>query len=503
MANRLLTKSKFLIGLQCPKCLWIMFHEPEKIPEVDEKTQHIFDQGHMVGELAKKWFPEGIDIDAEDFNENIKTTKELLLKRKPLFEAGILSYNIFSRADALNPVENDEWDIIEVKSSTQVKEVNLYDVAFQKHCYELSGLKIRKCFLMHINNEYVRQGNIDYKQLFVMEEITNEVNKIGPDMKERLDTLFKVIDSEVCPNISIHPNCVNPYECALHDDCWGSLPEGNVFELVRGGKKSFELYGQRIVRIKDIPDGFKLTANQQIQKDCLKNGKCHINKDEISAFLNQLKYPLHFLDFETFNTVIPLFDGVRPYQNIPFQFSLHIQDAKDDKLKHTSFLADGTEDPRPKFLEELKKAIQENGSIIVYNQSFEMSRLKELADAFPDYLKWIESILPRFADLIVPFRKFYYYDPKQNGSSSIKNVLPALTGNGYDEMEISNGEDASLKFLYSTFGATDETKPGEEEIKKVRENLEKYCGLDTEGMVWILKEIEKAIDQENTLNKFF
>src|SRR3989338_7221346 len=161
----LLSKSKYLIGLQCPKYLWIAINKPEEIPEVDEATQHRFDQGHLVGGLAKKWFPKGIDIDSEDFKENIEKTKELLKQHKILFEAGILADNIYSRADILNPIGKEEWDIIEVKSATEVKDVNIHDISFQKHCYEKFGLKIRKCFLMCINNQYIRQGEIDPKEL--------------------------------------------------------------------------------------------------------------------------------------------------------------------------------------------------------------------------------------------------------------------------------------------------------------------------------------------------
>ncbi|MCK4922867.1 MAG: DUF2779 domain-containing protein, partial [Bacteroidales bacterium] len=213
----------------------------------------------------------------------------------------------------------------------------------------------------------------------------------------------------------------------------------------------------------------------------------------IKKFLDTLKHPLYFLDFETFNTAIPLYDGVRPYQQITFQFSLYVQDKPDGKLVHHSFLAEGKEDPRLMFLSSLQKVLGEKGSIIAYNQSFEIGRLKELAEAFTDYKKWIESILPRFIDLMVPFRKFYYYNPVQQGSASIKKVLPAITGKGYDDMEISEGGTASLEFLRITQGASDGTFPDNNEIKKVRENLEKYCALDTEGMVWIVNRLKELI----------
>jgi len=489
----LLTKSKYLLGLQCPKCLWVAINDKTKIPEPDESLQHIFDQGHLVGELAKKNFPGGIDIDAEDFIGNVDKTKELLKKRKTLFEAGIMIDNIYSRADVLKPVGKNEWDIIEVKSSTQVKEVNIHDVSFQKHCYKKYGLKIRKCFLMAINNQYVRQGPIDAKHLFVLHDITEEVNSAIIGIQERIEEMFKIISSDLAPDINIGKHCANPYPCSLTDDCWKFLPKNNVFNLYRGGKKSVELFESEVLEIKDIPEHFDLNEKQRIQLKCAKSGKCHINKEEINKFLEALEYPLYYLDFETYATAVPLYDGLRPYQPIPFQFSLHIQKSKGSKPEHYSFLAEGDKDPRKEFVSKLKEVLGDKGSIVVYNQSFEIGCLKELAKLFPEYEEWVESTVKRVVDLLVPFRSFHYHHPKQEGSASIKKVLPAVTGKSYDGMEIAQGDIASLRYLYITHGGVNgaEAKVKSEEVTKVRKDLEKYCKLDTEGMVWIVGKLEE------------
>lgn len=480
----LLTKSKYLVGLQCPRCLWVMLHEPERIPEVDAATQRLFDQGHEAGQLAKTWFPDGIDISEDDFMKNVEVTKELLKKHKPLFEAGIMADNLYSRADILNP-KKDMWDIIEVKSSTQIKPVHIQDVSFQKYIYEKANLKINKCFLMHINNQYVRKGKINPKQLFIIEDITEQVNQEINGISDRIKAILKAADNPKCPDIKISPSCNDPYECALHKECWDSMPKSNVFELYGSMKKGFELFDNGITNIQDIPDDFKLTTNQQIQKSCAKTGKPFIDKDKIKQFLDSLEYPLYFLDFETYNTAIPLHDNLRPYQQVPFQFSLHIQD-QNNKITHHEFLAEGKEDPRKAFLKALTAVLGNKGSIIVYNQSFEITRLKELADALPDYKKWVASVLTRITDLLLPFRNFYYYSPKQRGSASIKKVLPAVTGKSYDDLEISEGEMASIQYLSITYGEA--TK---EEMKKVRKQLLEYCCLDTEGMVWIINELKK------------
>jgi len=482
----MLSKSRYLNGLQCPRLLWIATNEPERIPEPDAATQHIFDQGHLVGELAKKLFPGGTDVPADDFMGNIAMTKDLLQQRKPLFEAGVLSGQIYSRADILNPVNDDEWDIIEVKSSTSIKDINYEDVSFQKICWEDARLKIRKCFLAYINNQYVRNGEINPEELFTIEDITDDVAAISEGIRDRISDMLKVISSPVCPEIDIGPHCSDPYDCPL-TECWDGLPEHNVFTLYYGGKKSHELYSSGILDIARIPVGYKLNDKQRIQCACVRNGKPYTDKEAIRQFLDELEYPLYYLDFETFGTAIPLFDGTRPYQNIPFQFSLHVQENPESEPKHYSFLAEGRQDPRPGLVASLGRLIGGNGSIIAYNKSFEEGVLNNLGASFPEYAGWTEDVVSRLIDLIVPFRSFHYYHPYQKGSASLKSVLPAVTGLSYEEMQIASGDNASLAFLTITF--EDMT---ENEVAEVRENLLTYCKQDTEGMVRII-EILKTI----------
>ncbi len=283
--------------------------------------------------------------------------------------------------------------------------------------------------------------------------------------------------SYICPNVTICKSCADPYNCPLEDDCWGFLPPSSVFDLSRGGKKSFELFANGIHSIKDIPEDFKLSDKQGIQHECERTGKIHVNKEKIKEFLDTLEKPAYYLDFETFSTAVPLFDGVKPYQQIPFQFSLHING------KHFEFLADGG-DPRAEFIKELQKVLGKDGSIVVYNQSFEKMILKQLAEKFPEYEEWVSSVFKRIVDLYAPFRNFYYYNPKQKGSASIKKVLPAVTGKDYSDLEIADGGTASVSYLHSVYGEC-------KEKIKIREDLLRYCELDTEGMIWIVEDLEK------------
>jgi hypothetical protein len=243
---------------------------------------------------------------------------------------------------------------------------------------------------------------------------------------------------------------------------------------------------QGIIDISSIPEDTKLNDKQQIQKDCVICGQPHIDTDEIKSFLKGLKYPLYFMDFETFATAVPIYNGTRPYQNIPFQFSLHVITKPGAMIEHYEFLAEGKDDPRPAFLAELKQDIGPKGNILVYYEAFEKSRLKELAKAFPEYQAWVDSIIGRIVDLNVPFRDFSYYHPQQLGSSSLKQVLPVLTDLTYDDLEIGEGTTASLKFMEAAFGNISEV-----ERQKIRANLLIYCGQDTEAMVRIIERLDE------------
>ena len=263
--------------------------------------------------------------------------------------------------------------------------------------------------------------------------------------------------------------------------------------MYRGGKKGIELYGNGVLAIKDIPVGFDLSDNQHIQKKCEETGEPYIEEKKIRSFIDDLEFPLYFLDFETYSVAVPLHDGTSPYQQIPFQFSLHVLKSMDSEPEHHSFLAEDSEDPRPAFLKALKKVIGDKGNVVVYNAPFENRILNELSRDFPKEGGWISAVQDRFVDLLIPFRKFYYYHPKQEGSASIKNVLPALTGKSYADLEVAGGEAANIQFLFMALGGTDGKKPSGEEVKKIRENLEKYCELDTEGMVDILRILQKIV----------
>jgi hypothetical protein len=474
-----LTKSNYMAGLQCPRLLWTQVHKPEEMPPTDLSTQYIFDQGHTVGELAKKLHPAGVDIPYESFMGNIERTRELLKWRQSLFEAGIMSGRLYARPDILVPVGVDEWDLIDVKSSAFVRHEHIADLSFQRHCCVQAGLKIRQTGVIHINNKYVKNGAIRPDELLFREDISEKVEATSAGTVDRITAVLAVMDAALCPDAEIGARCSEPHKCPL--DCRAALPKHNVFTLCYPGKKAPELYANGIVEIKDIPDDYRLNAKQEIQRLCVICGRPHIDKAAIGQFLATLKYPLYYLDFETVGPAVPLFDGTRPFQNTPFQFSLHVVTAEDAPPRHFSYLARRPDDFRLDFLNELRQVLGTEGSIVAYNRKFEEGILRELGQLFPEHADWIDKARARMVDLLEPFAQWHYYDPGQKGHASLKDVLPALTGRGYEALEISDGKVASIRFEKAVFGDTPQ-----DERDHVMVALEEYCGLDTDGMISIV-----------------
>jgi len=471
----ILSKSKYMLGLQCPLLLWTVFNEPAAVPEPDEAQQAVFDQGHEVGAWAKQRYPDGVEVAWGEFTATLEKTKTLVAARRTIFEASFLFENCYARADILVPV-GDEWDLIEVKSSTKVKEEHLDDVAFQRYVLEGNGVRVRSCHLLHINNEYVRHGDIDPHELFTTEDITEAVGQRSPLVPEKVADMWTVINGER-PRVAIGPHCNEPYACPLLATCW-DLPAHNVTELYRMGKKAFPLLDEGYERIVDVP-AEKLTEKQRIQQATVASGKRHLDVVQIKEWLSRMEYPLYHLDFETANPAIPLFDGTKPYQQVPFQFSLHIQQ-KDGSVEHIGFLWTELSDPRPALIEALK-VIKEKGTILAFNMGFEKGRIREMAEAFPEEKEFLSALVDRFDDLIIPFRNFWIYDTAQHGSCSIKAVLPALTTTSYDGLAINKGDQASREWLRAVKGAADK--------EEVFEALRTYCKQDTEAMVEVLEKL--------------
>jgi hypothetical protein len=496
--SKYLTKTRYVNGLVCSKWLWLEFNAPDKLPKPSESDQYRFDQGRQIGEYARQLFPGGILLEVGGSVETDRRSRALLEGRTPIFEAGFIHPGgaCYARADVLIPVGKDRWDVVEVKSGGSVKEEYLHDVAFQRYCYTGAGLNIRKCFLLLINTKYERSAVVDPAQLFQEEDVTNAVNLIEPTVQPSVEALLGVARSRLCPEFG-RGERFHEDEYGVHsdDNIWKEHPAADITDLCGGGKKILQLLESGVFRIRDIPQSVALTGRQRVQHAAHMAGRTHVDRKRISSYIGGLTYPLHFLDFETIYPAIPLFDGTRPFQQIPFQFSVHVVKAPGQKPRHHSFLSLGPKDPRQKLLKSLRRTIGLEGQLVAYNQSFEKSRLEELARFLPEHADWAREANTRFVDLMTPFRTLAYYNPAQRGSASLKAVLPALTGRSYDGLAIANGSQASLAFLYAAFGTGDGKRASPREVQEIRRALERYCGQDTEGMVWIVEKLTELANE--------
>ena len=491
-----LSKSSFGSGLQCHKRLWIEKKDRGLVPEPSLSQQAVFDQGHEVGCWSHRLFPDGIFLAGElDFKTHLEASMNALASRKPLFEPAFSIPGAYARADILVPVESGGWDLLEVKSSSnvwkdaaksQIKPVYLQDIAFQLYVYRQAGLDIRQSYLVFLNGAYVRQGDIDPERLFRRVDVTNQVETLLPSIPSLLAELSEMLQSPTTPEKEIGPHCFAPYECSLIAHCWRHVPTDSVFTLTHAGKKAWAWWNGGIIRVADLPPTEQYSSIQSIQITVERNQQPHLDVLAVQQFLEGLRYPLHFLDFETIMPGVPMFDGCRPYAQVPFQFSLHLQKSPGGELTHLEYLADGVGDPRPGLLQALQTSLGSEGSIVSYNSSFEISRLRELASQFPDHAAWINQGLIRFenADLLQPFRSFAVYYPDQHGSASIKAVLPAITDLSYDDLTIQEGGTASNQFLALLKGLVPAA-----EIANLRQNLLSYCERDTVAMVKLVEKL--------------
>jgi hypothetical protein len=490
----LLTKSKFISGRQCHKLFWYEIHKPDIFPGTGPELQKIFDQGHEVNDYARKLFPGGILL--KEKGDSISLAEEAKLffpRRKALFEASLIFEGNFARVDVLEPCGQDQWNLIEIKSTTSAKEVHYPDLAFQWELCERNGLGIARAYVLHLNKGYIRQGELDLDRLFQRTDVTDEVRNFKSHLSSDIKPLHEIMQQKEIPDIAIGAHCNDPYECPLKFICWKHVPPVSVMNLKSGGKKSFDLLAMGVKRLEEIPNSFSLSDKQQIQVNAHKANKTHLNPAALRGFLDRLEYPLSFLDFETFGLAVPPFDGCKPYQQIPFQYSLHIVEKPGGAPQHRSFLAKAGSDPRPDFLAALQQSLPKSGSIIAYNLSFEDQILKACAKYFPGHRKWIEALSTRYIDLLKPFRDLDYYDPGQAGSASLKDVLPALTGKSYEGLVIGEGGEASREFLRFWKGLVPP-----DEIAALRQNLLDYCCLDTAGMIDIVENLKVLVDGSNT-----
>ena len=492
-STHILSKSTFLKGLQCDKHLYLYKNNRELLDPISDMQQAIFSRGTDVGKIAQKLFPGGIDVSPNspmNYQKSLEQTELLMQKGSPvIYEAAFVYDEVLAAADIVVKEKNG-WCIYEVKSSTSVNEVHINDAAVQYWIISNLGFKVKDISIIYINNRYVRNGKLDLNSVFNIESIFDLVIERQDFVTEEIERQKKVLSQSKIPKVGIGMHCTDPYPCGFIGHCWKHLPKNSVFDISGMHlRKKFELYEQGYIKMKDLPNDAALNSNQQLQVDGVLHKKTIIDKEAIREFLGTIHYPIYFVDFESFQPPIPLYDNSKPYQQIPFQYSVHFKESVDSELNHFEFIGDPATDPRVPFIKNLLKVLGDVGDIVVYNKSFEMTRLKEIQRDHPKYIEKIESLFERFKDIMLPFQKKYYYTPEMEGSYSIKYVLPALVPElSYKNMDIADGGTASLAFE-SLINMDDFFK-----IEEIKKQLLEYCKLDTLAMVKILEKLEDTIN---------
>ncbi len=492
MEKHVLSKSTFVKGMQCHKALYLSKHHKALKSETSAAQEAIFAQGTSVGEIAQKLFPGGVDCTPEsyfDFRDSvIKTMDEIKKGTKVIYEAAFQFNGVLAALDVL-VLEEDGWKAYEVKSSTGITETYELDATIQYYAITNSGIDLKDISIVYINNEYVKDGLVDLKQLFAIESIKEKVLELLPGIPNKVALLKGVLKEKEIPKVDIGPHCNDPYDCDFAEHCWKHIPEYSVFDIANLREpKKFELYQMGSIKLDEIPVDYKLNENQWMQVNCELNNETVIDKKKIKEYIIDLQYPLYFMDFETFMTAIPVFDGSRPYQQLVFQYSMHVLPKQNGTFTHSEFLAeaDGI-DPRLKFIEKLIHDCGTKGDIIVYNISFERGKLEDLAELFPHLAIPINKIIARLKDLMIPFQQRWYYTPEMQGSYSIKYVLPAMVPElSYDDLNIKEGGTASSTFASMIKGEFSG------DLEQTRKDLIEYCKLDTFAMVEILKKLEEV-----------
>ncbi len=490
MALNNLSKSKLLAYRQCPKRLWLEIHRRD-LMDLDAGSQSAMAQGHEVGAIARKIYdPEErghfLDLEILGFRDLLSQSKALIDgTNAPLFEAGFTANGALALADILLPLDDGEgrtWRMVEVKSSTSVKDYHRDDAAIQAYVARAAGVPLQAIAVAHIDNTWSYPGNGDYRGLLMESDLTEEAFARAPEVASWIASAHAIAASVSEPLIMMGEQCNKPHACGFVNYCSQSsvTVEYPVSWLPAIKKKALKAcIAEGATDMREVPDHL-LNAQQVRVKHCTVDQEIYFDAHGAASDLAAHLLPGYFLDFETTMFAVPIWAGTRPYQQIPFQFSLHVLSEAGD-LRHLEFLDLSGDDPSRRFAEALVNACDEQGPVFVYSAKFEKGRIKELAERFPDLSIRLLAISKRMVDLLDIATERYYH-PSQRGSWSIKKLLPAIAPDlGYGQLNgVQNGEMAMTAFREAI-----DTACLPERKAEIEEQLRAYCGLDTLAMVRI------------------
>jgi len=487
----LLSKSRFMAGLQCHKRLYLECYPSVSRDPVSPATRALFEAGARVGAVARGLFAGGVRI-----GEDVRSHEEAVLKTytaleepgtSAIYEAAFNHDNVRVRVDILAHAGNGSWDLVEVKSSSGYKEDYLPDLGIQLYVLEGAGVPIRRACIVHVNNQYLYEGGpYVLDQLFTLRDLTQQARELIPRLRADLEEMRHPLWEWQVPEIGIGSHCKRPYPCPFYAHCHSDGPEHPIERLPRLNPKLFRaLREAEIDDIRDIPEDFDGLSDlhRRIRASVI-TGRVHADP-ELREKLGALRPPVHFLDFETCNPALPRFVGTRPFQQVPFQWSDHVL-REDGSIEHRGYLHVEDTDPREPLAESLVRSLGREGPIVVYS-GFEERIIRQLAE---DLSEWREDLLAivesRIVDLLELIRSHYYH-PGFKGSFSIKDVLPALIEDlDYDDLEIREGAQAAMGFIEMIDKETAEPRRAQ-----LKQALRAYCHRDTEAMVRLFQKLRE------------
>jgi hypothetical protein len=483
----MLTKTNFMQYMECPIYLWLVKHRPDLIPEDTPETERIFAMGNEVDDLARKLFTGGVEVKGFNMQGWQNTQKLMAGPDKIFFQPTVVAGPLTCRADILVRKEKTgDWDINEVKMAASVKREYPYDVAFQRICFENAGIKIVRANLVHINNKYVRRGDVEPEKLFASEDITDEVNDKTPEVKENIEKALRVAEGREIPDVELLESCPRPKTCEYIKYYCDGIPKVYSIAGELPSKCLLALLERKILNPEKIPSKILASIGYEPEIEFTK-----IDAPAIRKELKKLKYPLYFFDYETYSSAIPAFDGTRPYQNVPFQYSLLVKEKPTAAIRQIEFLKRTFENPVPDLLSQLKRDIGSRGSVVVWHAPFEKGCNEEMARMEPQYVDFLKSVNNRIFDLmlIFKFKNHLYTKSEFQKSASLKKVLPAMCPElSYESLAIQEGQKASASWPILTSDKTSES-----EKAKLANDMLTYCKRDTEAMVCILNRVSNEI----------
>ncbi len=449
----MITKSEFILFLKAPMHLWAKVNDKleKKTPSIYE--QHLMKQGYEVEKLAHELLPNAI-------------------WQKPYF-----TDNFEIRQDALIKYPDGTGHLYEIKSSTEVKKEHLLDVTFQSIVTE-KELKITKVFVVTLNKDYVLNGKLDINSLFVVKDVTKDVKRLKNIVEDLMYQAVNVINTENPDKIE---SCLNPKTCPCPDLCHPNLPKKSIFNIpYLSPKRKRDLIESKIIDIKNVPDDLPLNPMQRKIVTAIKTGKPYLNNTKLNEFLDSFVYPIYFLDYETYPLAVPIYNNYKIYQQMVFQYSLHIVNV-DGTVEHKEYLETEQSDPSKILINKLTVDIGTTGSVVSWNKTFEMGRNDDMARLYPDKAEFLKSVNSRMVDLADFINKEMYIHPDFLGSWSIKNVLPVMVPElSYKKLRVNKGDQAMLTW-WEMVNSND---------KKSSKDLLEYCKLDTLAMVKIWERLK-------------